>query len=243
MLTGSVTSFGEGAFFTVAAVAFQIELFAFTTAEPALGFCITCHCKTDTSLNSSSFGRTAAIVRNGRYVLDHADLETGGLQGTDGGFSAGAGAFDDAFNGFHTVFHGVFRGGFRSKLSGKGSALSGTFETGSTGGGPGDRVTGFVGDHDNRVIECGIDMGYAVFNIFLFFSSASLSSCHESVPLPLFLTFRGNGPFGTFAGTSVGFGFLTSDGETSSVANAAVAADFDQAFDVQRNISSEIAFD
>jgi len=45
-----------------------------------------------------------------------------------------------------------------------------------------------------------------------------------------------------FAGTSVSLRTLTSYGQTLSVANTAIAADFDKSLDVESDITTEITF-
>jgi hypothetical protein len=45
-----------------------------------------------------------------------------------------------------------------------------------------------------------------------------------------------------FAGAGVCAGALASYGQTSSVADASVTADFDEALDVQRDFAAQIAF-
>ena len=80
------------------------------------------------TLDATALGRTAAIVRNGGDVLDHAHIQTGGLQGADGSLTAGAGALDEDFNRLQAVFHSGLGGSLGSQLSGEGRGLLGATE-------------------------------------------------------------------------------------------------------------------
>jgi hypothetical protein len=53
---------------------------------------------TSKKLDTSSLGRTATIVRNRGNILDHADLETCGLESANCGFTSGTGTLDVYFN-------------------------------------------------------------------------------------------------------------------------------------------------
>jgi len=55
--------------------------------------------------------------------------------------------------------------------------------------------------------------------------------------------FTGNGFLWTFAGAGVGFGSLTTNWQSQSVANAPITANVSQAIDVLLNITSQRAFD
>ena len=45
-----------------------------------------------------------------------------------------------------------------------------------------------------------------------------------------------------FAGSGVGLGTLTSDGQAFSMANTAVATDFDESLDVKGYVAAQVAF-
>lgn len=42
-------------------------------------------------LNAAAFGRTAAVVRHGRHVVDDAHFDAALVDGADGGFTTGTG--------------------------------------------------------------------------------------------------------------------------------------------------------
>src|SRR4051794_33913621 len=78
VLAGRRRSSLERALLRIAARALEIELRAFTPADPADGFGVASHVSPD--LDPAPLGRAAAVVRDGRDVGDGADLEAGGLE-------------------------------------------------------------------------------------------------------------------------------------------------------------------
>ena len=88
-------------------------------------------------------------------------------------------------------------------------------------------------------------MNLTFFNILPLFAASSdfflsICCCHNSYPSLLLLIC--DGPFGTFTGTSIGLASLATDGQTLSVAQAAVAADLGQTLDVQSGLTTQVAF-
>jgi hypothetical protein len=53
----------------------------------------------------------------------------------------------------------------------------------------------------------------------------------------------GNCPFRTLASAGVRAGILTAQGQISAVAQASIAADFNQALDVHLNFTTQVTFD
>src|SRR5205823_12135104 len=88
----------DGALGRVATLAFQIELGALAAAEPADGTAVIGH-----GLYTPPLGRPAAVVPDGRDVLDRAHLESGRLQGTDGRLAAGTRPADEHLDRAHAV--------------------------------------------------------------------------------------------------------------------------------------------
>ena len=187
-------------------------------------------------------------MRDRSHVFDHGDFEACGLQCTDGGFTAGARAFDVDFDGLHSTVDSNFGGSFRCGLCCEGSGLFGTSEAHFTGARPGNSVALRVGDGDDGVVEGGLDMGRATFDYFTVAASAGRSVLlgtlfsQSVIPLKLLLLVS-DGLFRTLACTGVRLGTLTSDGETFSMANATVRTDFDESLDVQSGFPTKITFD
>src|SRR5262249_57136176 len=88
VLAGRVAAAFERALVGEAARALQEQLHPLTPAEPASGIVVDRHA---ILLDAAPLGRAAAVVRDGRDVLDGGDLETRHLERTDGGLTAGAG--------------------------------------------------------------------------------------------------------------------------------------------------------
>src|SRR5699024_7122120 len=80
--------------------------------------------KTST-LHSSALGRTAAVVRDRRHVLDHVDLQARRLQRTDRRLASGTRALDVNLDGLEAVLHRSLRGRLGSRLRGEGRRLLG----------------------------------------------------------------------------------------------------------------------
>ena len=75
-------------------------------------------------LYSSSFRRAAAVVRDRGYIPDEADAESGSLQGSESGFSAGARPLYVNFNTAHAMFLGFFCTIFGGNLGSERCALA-----------------------------------------------------------------------------------------------------------------------
>src|SRR3546814_6266335 len=66
--------------------------------------------------DSSALVRADAIVRDRRHVADRRDVETNGLQRTEGRFTTGAGAFDFDFQRADAMFGGLLARVFGANL-------------------------------------------------------------------------------------------------------------------------------
>ena len=116
------------------------------------------------------------------------DLEARGLQRTDGGLPAGAGALDEHVDLAHAVLHGPARSGLGGQLGGERSRLAGALEAHLARGGPGDDRTGRVGDRHDGVVEGALDVRLPVGDVLAFLAPDLLdggpSAClrwHKSV--------------------------------------------------------------
>src|SRR5207302_6956181 len=79
---------------------------------------------TQTNLHSTTLGRTAAIVRHGRHVLDGANFDPSSGQGADSGLASGAGARDANFHRAQPMLARQVGGAHGGLLSGEGSAFA-----------------------------------------------------------------------------------------------------------------------
>ena len=91
-------------------------------------------------LDAAALRGTAAVVRDGRDVLDHGDLQAHSLQGADGSFTTLAGALDKDLDGLETMLHSGGSSRLSGALRGEGSGLLAAAETETTGGSPGKGV-------------------------------------------------------------------------------------------------------
>src|SRR5699024_815056 len=194
-------------------------------------------------LDATTLRRTAAVVRLGRHVGDRADLEAGGLEGTDGGLAARTRALDEDVDLLHAVLLRLAGGVLGGHLRGERGGLTGALEPDVAGGGPGNDGTLRVRDGHDGVVEGGLDVRVALGHVLLCHAAASaaagggLLSCHVLLLLP------GDRLLRTLAGASVGLGALATDGQATTVAQALVGADLDLASDVGLDLAAEVAFD
>src|SRR5690606_6044212 len=98
-------------------------------------------------------------MRDGRHVGDAGDFITAGVQCADCGFAARAWALDVHIEVLQTVFQCSLASALGGNLGGERSRLTRTTETGTTRGGPGQRIALTVGDGNDGVIEGSVDVG------------------------------------------------------------------------------------
>ena len=103
-------------------------------------------------------------MRDGGHVFDHGDLQAGGLQRTDRGFTAGTGALDHHVHKLEAVVEGRLRSGLGSHLSGERSGLLVSAEAHAAGGSPGQGAAVGIGDGDDGVIERRLDVRHAALD-------------------------------------------------------------------------------
>src|SRR5918994_3418207 len=128
------------------------------------------------SLDPAPLGRTAAVVRLGGDVGDGADLEAGGLEGTDRGLPAGAGALHEHVDLLHAVLGGLAGGALGGHLRGEGRGLARALEADVAGRGPRDHAAGRVRDRHDRVVERALDVRVTVRDVLLLLAADLLRS-------------------------------------------------------------------
>src|SRR4029453_4339665 len=97
-------------------------------------------------LAAATLGRTAAVVRLRRHVVDAADLEACGLERADRGLTARAGALDEDVDLFHAVLLRLAGGRLGGQLRGERGGLARALEADAARGRPADHGTGRGGD-------------------------------------------------------------------------------------------------
>ena len=126
-------------------------------------------------------------MRNRCNVLDHLDFQTNRLQSTDGCFSASTRSLYINFYALESVFHSSLCSGFCCGLCCERSRLSGASEAESARACPADCITLCIGNGNDGVVECRLDVYCAVFDV-LPFSPASDPSFPSAVPKRPLLT-------------------------------------------------------
>src|SRR5512137_915902 len=89
-------------------------------------------------LDTALLAGTAAIVRDGRNILNGGDFQADGLEGADSRLATGARALHSDLDFAHTVRHCLARGVLSDLLGGVGSALARALESNAPGARPPD---------------------------------------------------------------------------------------------------------
>src|ERR1019366_6667590 len=154
MLPGSKVALFDFALVRQASLSLQEQLDSFAPAQPAN--CLTISCQTnllrneprtsDFVLNSSTLGRTAAIMRNGRHVLDIPHFQTGGGESANGRLTSGSRPLHSHFHTAHAVVAGSIGHAHRGLLGGKGRALARTLEAHRSRACPANHAPVRIGD-------------------------------------------------------------------------------------------------
>src|SRR6185312_16565087 len=97
-------------------------------------------------LNASPLRRTASVVRNGRYVADHAHFDSSGCQGADRRFASRSGSAYADVHRAHAVIARLIGCVHGCLLRGERGPFSGTAEAKRAGALPRHHLTFIVGD-------------------------------------------------------------------------------------------------
>src|SRR5215831_15862246 len=209
--------------------------------------------------------RPAAVVRNGRDVLDRPDLQAGRLQGPDGGLPPRAWALDEHVNLAHPMLHGAPRRGLGRHLRGERGRLARSLEADLSGRCPGDDVADRVGDGDDGVVERAPDVGVPVGDVLAFLAAHLLGGAGAALRRHLLpvrwrssvrgwcagrrelllpgLLLAGHGLLPALAGAGVGLRALAVHGQAPPVADALIAPDLHLAPDVGLHLTAQVSFD
>src|SRR3954462_8542012 len=107
-------------------------------------------------------GRAAAVVRDGRHVLDAGHLDPGVLQRPDGGLPTGPGALHQDVDLAHALLHGLAGAGLGRQLGRARRGLARAFEADIAGRRPRDDVALHVADGDDRVGERALEVRHPI---------------------------------------------------------------------------------
>src|SRR5690606_10609061 len=200
---------------------------------------VTCHVLV-APLDAALLRRTAPVVRDRRHVDDVGDLVAHVVQRTHGRLTARARALDAHFQRLHAVVQRFLARLLGGDLGGERGRLARAAEPRAAGGRPRQRVALAIGDGDDGVVERSVDVGDAVgddaLDLLLLLACCRLGhvGCPRLLP---------DGLARTLAGTGIGPGALTAQGETTAVAQAAVAAQVHQALDRHADLAAQVALD
>src|SRR4051794_34666588 len=207
-------------------------------------------------LDAAALRRTAAVVRDRRDVANRLHLDANRLQGADGGLTARAGPGHANLHGAQPHrLGGVARvdGGLRR---GKRRSLARALVADGAGAGPRDDVAFGVGDRHDGVVERRLDVRQpgvhdallaALLERLLFLAGRFLCAgrcgfglCHGWLHRLLL----GHSALArAFPRARVRARALAVDRQAAAMPQPAVAADFHQPLDVERDLLPEVAFD
>jgi len=112
------------------------------------------------------------------YIPDRGYLQTKPLKSPDRGIPSRARTINPYLNPLQAHILGFVPRLLRHYLGGEGSALSRPLESDSATAGPGNNLTIGIGDSNNRIIKCGLNMShsrdYGTADLFLLNPSFSL---------------------------------------------------------------------
>src|SRR6185436_4000561 len=137
VLAGRVPAALERALVAEAALALQEQLHALAPAQPAPCIVIDRHAL---PLDPAPLGRPAAVVRDGRHVLDRGDLEPRGLERPDRRLAASARTPDPHLDPLHPLTQRLARARLGRHLRSERRALARALEADLARAGPGDDV-------------------------------------------------------------------------------------------------------
>lgn len=98
--------------------------------------------------DATPFGTAAAVVGQWSHVTDERDLESSNLQGSDGGFPAGAWSANENLDLAHALLESASGGGLRGGLGSEGGSLACALEATGSSRRPRDHLSSRVGDGD-----------------------------------------------------------------------------------------------
>src|SRR5918997_6708493 len=124
------------------------------------------------ALDPAPLAWAAAVVCLRSDVAHAGDLETGGLQGADGGLAARPRALDEDLHLLHALLDALAGGRVGRHLGGERRRLARALEAGAAGGLPRDHVALAVRERHDRVVEGRLDVRLADGDVLLDLAAA-----------------------------------------------------------------------
>src|SRR5215213_754677 len=178
-------------------------------------------------LAAPPLGRTAAVVRHGRDVLDGRHLDAGALYRANGGVTPRTRALHLHLGASQAVLLGGLGRPLGGQLGGERRRLAGALEPHAARRRPRDDVALGVGDRDDRVVERALDVHHAGGDVLAVPAARAatrwLRLGHRLLPHGLLLV--GDGALRPLAGPGVGVRALTTDRQALAVPHALEAPD------------------
>src|SRR3990170_3363097 len=111
------------------------------------------------ALDAAALRRPATVMRNGRGIGNRDDHDATGLQRANGHFPSRAWSLDEDVNLSQTMLLRPASCALGSHLGSEGRALARALEAVGTSARPGNHVAGRIGERNDGVIECRLDVG------------------------------------------------------------------------------------
>src|SRR5665811_1281429 len=128
----------------------------------------------DAASDAAALGWPAAVVGDGRDVLDERHLEAVGLQGADRGLATGPGALDEDVDLANAVLRGGLGGLLRGELRSEGRGLAAALVAHVARRRPRQDIALLVGDRHDRVVERALDVRLAIGDLTTFLLAGPL---------------------------------------------------------------------
>src|SRR5262245_44354646 len=158
VLAGREVALGQRALAGLAAAGLEEELHALPAAQLA-GARLAGHVSVDSGSDAAPLARAAAVVRDGRAVLDGLHLEAGLRQGAHGGLAAGAGPAHADLDVLDAQLQRLAGGALGRLLRGEGRALAAALVARAAGAVPHqDLAVVRVAEADDGVVEGRLDV-------------------------------------------------------------------------------------
>ncbi len=161
------------------------------------------------------------------HIADSTDIKSCYLQGPYCCLPAGAGAFHLHLYLTHTMFHGLLGSFSHRVLGGKRCTLSGTLEPQTSGTAPGNHITQLIGNGNNCIVECRLNVDNTFRNILFFLAPRSCGAFFRTSHLTLLSQIKKSRWFSLFIGITLNSYQISTVGNSSySVSNRRLSSIF-----------------